>query len=241
MGMTKRDIFFSLIFHFGILLSLTLLNPFNVLSRPDFESVGVNIISMPPLGNPDLIKGDQMPEVKIPEAIVEEEAAIPIAMPESRNTPKPVDKPKPKQEKAKPKPKEDPGYTGKPKTGDKSQQGSDATDASDQLGPGSKFGSLNVDNPSFNFPTYFTGAFIKIERNWTNPVRANKELSCKVHFFILRTGTIMDPTLAKSSGVEAYDRACMRALQSSNPLPPLPSEFQDDIIGITLEFPYVPR
>ncbi|MCK5125072.1 MAG: TonB C-terminal domain-containing protein [candidate division Zixibacteria bacterium] len=238
MEMTKRDILFSLVFHVGILLTLTLLNPFNVISRPSFESVSLNIIEIP-LGNPDLIPEKVMPKIEIPEAMAEEEASIPIATPESRETPKEVDKPK---EEPKPEPRKDLGYQEQPKTSDKTQQGSaDGTDVSDQLRPGSVFGSATVDNASFNYPSYFDRASMKIQRNWTNPVRSNRELSCKIYFLILRSGTIMDPVVKTSSGVEAFDRACMRALQTSNPMPPLPSEFQDDIIGITLEFPYLPR
>ncbi|MEZ5358634.1 MAG: energy transducer TonB [Candidatus Zixiibacteriota bacterium] len=241
MEITKRDIFFSLLFHIGLLASLTLLNPFKVVHQ-DFESIGLNIIEMPPLGNPELIQGAETPEIVIPEALEPEEEAIPLETPESREIKKEVEKPKEQPKpKPQPKPKEDQGYTGQPKTGDKSQAGTDGTDVSDQLGPGSKFGKVGVDNANFNFPSYFMLAFTKIERNWTNPVNANQPLSCKIHFMILRTGTIVDPTVKTSSGVEAYDRACMRALQISTPLPPLPSEFQDDIIGITLEFPYEPR
>lgn len=243
MEITKRDIFYSLLFHAGLLAMLTLLNPFNVMSRPDFESIGVNIIEMPPLGNPELIQGAQTPEIVIPEAIEPEEEAIPLETPESRDIPKEIEKPKPKPKEQTPKPipKEDPGYQGQPKIGDKSQAGTDGTDVSDQLGPGSKFGQVGVDNASFNYPSYFMRAFSKIERNWVNPVNANQALSCKIHFLILRTGTIVEPRVKTSSGVDAYDRACMRALQTSTPLPPLPSDFQDDIIGITLEFPYEPR
>lgn len=242
MEITKRDIFFSLLFHVGLLISLTLLNPFKVVHQ-DFDSVGVNIIEIPPLGNPDLIKGAETPKITIPEAIEPEEEAIPLETPESREMRKEVEKQKVDTPKPKPikKPDKNQGYQGQPKAGDKTQQGTDGTDVSDQLGPGSKFGKVGVDNANFNYPSYFLRAFSKIERNWTNPVNANQPLSCKIHFLILRTGTIMEPTVKTSSGVEAYDRACMRALQMSTPLPPLPTDFQDDIIGITLEFPYEPR
>ncbi len=241
MEITKRDIFFSLFFHVGLLLILTLLNPFNVLNRPDFDSIGVNIIEMPPLGSPDLVIPEKVPEVVIPEALEVEEAAIPLETPESREEPKEIEQTQEEpKELPKPQPKEDKGYQGQTKTADKNQTGTDGTDVSDQLGPGSKLGSIRVDNASFNDPTYYRRAGNKIERNWVNPVNANQKLSCEIHFLILRTGTIIDPTVTKTSGIDAYDRACMRALQTSTPLPPLPSEFQDDIIGITLEFPYDP-
>jgi len=234
MGITARDLFYSSLLHLAFLMALVFLNPFKVISR-NLETIAVNIISMPPLGDPALIKA-QMPEVSIPEAIVQEEVAIPIATPESRTKPLPVEEKQPQPETPK-KENRDTGYPGDRKTGDKTEAGADV---SGQLGPGSPFGSAQVDNADFNYPTYFIHAFGKIERNWSNPVRANQSLSCFIHFSVLRSGTILDPVITKSSGVEAYDRACLRALQASDPLPPLPSEFLDDIIGITLEFPHIP-
>ena len=139
----------------------------------------------------------------------------------------------------KPKPKKDQGYTSKSKEGETTQEG--GTDISDQLGPGTKFGSAAVDNSNFNYPYYFVQSFGKIGRNWSNPVAANQPLSCIIYFQIIRSGTVLDPEVEKSSGVTAFDRACLRAVHASSPLPPLPPDFRDDIIGIHLEFPYKPR
>jgi protein TonB len=234
MGITSRDFVYSVFLHLGLLLTITMLNPFSIGGRPDFDSVAVNIITMPPLGNPELIKGE-MPEISIPQATVEDEAVIPIAKPESKTELKQVEK---KKETPKPKPKKDTGYQGDASKAEKKQAG--GTDVSDQLGAGTKFGSVAVDNASFKYPYYFVQAFSKIQRNWSNPVAANQPLSCIIYFKIIRSGTVLDPQIEKSSGVEAYDRACMRALQASSPLPPLPTDFSDDIIGIHLEFPYQP-
>jgi TonB family protein len=234
MGITSRDFVYSVILHFGLLLTITMLNPFSIGRQPDFDSVAVNIITMPPLGNPDLIKG-AMPEVSIPQATVEDEAVIPISKPESKTELKPVEK---KKETPKPKPEKDTGYKGDASKAKKTEAG--GADVSDQLGAGTKFGSVAVDNANFQYPYYFVQAFSKIQRNWSNPVAANQPLSCIIYFKIIRSGTVLDPQIEKSSGVEAYDRACMRALQASSPLPPLPTDFRDDIIGIHLEFPYQP-
>jgi len=214
---------------------ITMLNPFSIRGRTDFDSVAVNIITLPPLGNPDLIKGS-MPEISIPQATVDEEAVIPISDPESKTDLKPVKK---KEEtKPKPKPKEDQGYKGDAKKSDASKAG--GTDVSDQLGAGTKFGSVAVDNANFQYPYYFVQAFGKIQRNWSNPVAANQPLSCIIYFKIIRSGSVLDPQIEISSGVAAYDRACLRAVQASDPLPQLPTDFSDDIIGIHLEFPYQP-
>lgn len=240
-AISKRDLFYSIILHGGLILMVTMMNPFVVHPSHDLESIGVNIISLPPLGNPDLIQGGKMPEVSIPQALVEDEVAIPISPPESKKEVKKVadkPKPKPKETKPKPKPEKDPGYQGLAQKADKTQKG--GADISDKIGPGSKFGAAAVDNASFDYPYYFVQAFGKIERNWSNPVGANQPLSCIVYFKIIRSGTIMDPVVETSSGVPAYDRACLRAVVSSSPLPQLPTDFRDDIIGIYLEFPYKP-
>ena len=217
---------------------VTMLNPFVVRPSRDFESIGVNIISLPPLGNPDLVEGGKMPEIAIPQAMVEEEVAIPISTPESKRDLKKVEKqPKPEETKHTSRPK-DPGYQGLAQKGDTAQKG--GTDITDKIGPGSKFGTVMIDNANFDYPYYFVQAFAKIARNVSNPVAANQPLSCVIYFKIIRSGTIMDPVVATSSGIPAFDRACLRAVIASSPLPQLPTDFPDDIIGIYLEFPYQP-
>lgn len=243
MDLTSRDYIFSLILHVGFLVIIALMNPFKIKTHQDFESIAVNVISMPPLGNPELIK-TEMPEIAIPTAIVEDDVAIPISDPESKTEKLEIEKPvvKPKAEKPKPEPKKekkDTGYQSNTKTGESSQQG--GTDITDQLGAGSIFGSVEIDNPNFNYPYYYIQAFGKIERNWSNPVASNQPISCVVYFQIMRTGTILETRIETTSGLEVYDRACLRALQASAPLPPLPANFSEDIIGIYLEFLHEPR
>lgn len=238
MEITSRDIFYSIFLHVGLLLLIVMFNPFSVTMQRDFDAATVNIITMPPLGEP--IDIAEAPEIAIPTATFEEEASIPISKPEAKTEKKPIkENPKP-EKKPEPKPEKprDTGYQGLAQEGDKNQAG--GTDVSDQVGPGSKFGSVAVDNADFQYPYYFVQAFGKIQRNWTNPVASNQPLSCIVYFQILRTGSILDPKIEKSSGLPAYDRACLRALQLSSPLPQLPSDFGSDIIGIYLEFPYKP-
>jgi len=235
MGITSRDLVYSIMLHVGLLLMITMLNPFSIRGRSDFDSVAVNIISFPPLGNPELIKSS-MPEISIPQATYEEEAVIPISKPESKTELKPIVKKT--ETKPKPKPQKDPGYQGDAKKGEATKAG--GADVSDQLGAGTKFGSVAVDNANFQYPYYFIQAFGKIQRSWSNPVAANQPLSCVIYFKIIRSGTVLDPEIEKSSGVAAYDRACLRAVQASSPLPQLPTDFRDDIIGIHLEFPYQP-
>ena len=228
MEVSSRDIAYSVLLHFSLIMLVTLVNPFSIHIRRDFESVAVSIISLPPAGDPALLKGNlQTPA----QAKAKEEVAVPIAKAETKPAAK-------KPDKAKSKPAKDEGYKGQAEKSDKTQGG--GTDVSDQIGPGTKFGSVAVDNASFSYPYYFVQALNKIQTNWSNPVAANQPMSCVVYFKIIRSGTVLDPAVEKTSGVPAYDRACLRAIQASSPLPPLPVDFGDDIIGIYLEFPYQP-
>ena len=86
-----------------------------------------------------------------------EEIATPIATPESRQEAFEIEKKA--EEPPKPKPKKDTGYKGLVQKGDKDQDG--GTDVSGHLGPGTKFGSVSVDNANFNYPYYFIQASAK--------------------------------------------------------------------------------
>lgn len=227
-----RDIFYSIILHLGLLMTITFLKPFTVRTHRDFDAITVNVISLPPKGDLDLLKGKEL-QAQVPQALKKDEQAVPLATPESKAKAKKAEK---KEKQAKP--KKDTQYKGNAALSDKSQTG--GTDVSDQLGPGSPFGTVSIDNANFNYPIYFVQAFSEIQRNWSNPVAANTPLSCVIYFQVIRSGTVLDPVIEKSSNILAFDRACLRAVQASDPLPPLPSDFSDDIIGIHLEFPYQP-
>ena len=44
--------------------------------------------------------------------------------------------------------------------------------------------------------------------------------------------------IKQSSGIDAVDRDCIAAIERSAPFPPLPREFRDEIIGITVPIKY---
>jgi len=181
--------------------------------------------------------------VAVPEPIVEEPAEIPISDPAT------VDEvPVEKKPETKPpvEPKEDP----EPPTESSSQERTpDASQGSDGNtkeiegagGTGSPFAGATVDNASFDYPYWFTQAFNKIRTNWQNPVAYDGSLICAVYFQVIRSGRVIDLRIESSSGIEAFDQACLAAVNRSKPFPPLPREFSDEIIGLTLPFKYNPR
>ncbi|MCK4460380.1 MAG: TonB family protein, partial [candidate division Zixibacteria bacterium] len=104
----------------------------------------------------------------------------------------------------------------------------------------SPFAGATIDNASFDYPYWFTQAFNKIRRNWRNPVAADGVIICAVYFEVIKSGKVIVIRIENSSGIPRFDDACYAAVQRAAPFPPLPRQFADEIIGITLPFKYRP-
>lgn len=92
-----------------------------------------------------------------------------------------------------------------------------------------------------NFPfTYYLQIIIdRVSSNWFTSLvdpglRGNFQTT--VFFKILRTGRISGLKIEESSGVRSLDLSALRAIQSAEPFPPLPREYEDDYLGIHLIF-----
>lgn len=107
-------------------------------------------------------------------------------------------------------------------------------------GAGSPFQGATIDNARFNYPYWFTQAFNKIRSNWRNPVSADAPIVCLVYFQVIKSGRVIETRIEESSGIPAFDKACLTAIERSAPFPPLPRDFADEIIGMTLPFQYKP-
>ena len=112
---------------------------------------------------------------------------------------------------------------------------------SDATATGSPFAGATVDNLSFDYPYWFEQAFTKIQSNWINTVEADGEIVCVIYFQVIKSGRLMEARVETESGIESFDQGCLGAIYKSAPFPPLPSEFADEVIGITLPFKYAPR
>jgi TonB family protein len=228
----RQDLLYSFLLHFIVIIAMVISTPFKPKVRTNFgEVITVNLTAMPMISTPQAI--EPMP---IPTPIVVDEPVTPVMEVASINKAAAIDKPKPKKK------KEDKPYRPKAETGQTDRTGAEEgqKDVSENLNSGSRFGGASVDNASFNYPYWFTQAFIKIERNWSNPVYANQALSCTIYFQVISSGRIIKVEIEESSGIDAYDRACERAVNLSQPLPPLPENYTDEILGIHLIFPYAP-
>jgi len=225
----RQDLLFSLLLHVVLIAAMVITAPFKPQYKPNLgDIIKVNLASLPP----SFSRGAAKPAA-IPRATTTEKKATPLP---NKAKAKPTDKTKPtKTDNKKQKPALDRGIEDIPGTD------TGTKDVSENLSPGSIFGSAAIDNSSFDYPYWFVQAFSKIERNWSNPVYANQALTCIVYFQVIRSGRIIKIEIEQTSGIDTFDRACEQAIKTSEPLPPLPSEFADEIIGIHLEFPYVPQ
>jgi TonB family protein len=167
----------------------------------------------------------------MPKAVKAEEP--PISMPDAKS--------KPIAAKPKPKPKEKPKRVRDLTAKEEAEQMA-AEEGKSEIGQtaGSPFAGATVDNASFDYPYWFTQAFYKIQTNWHNPVDADGPMVCLVYFQVLKSGRVVEARVDKSSGIPAFDQACVTAIDRSSPFPPFPKEFGDEILGITIPFKYQP-
>lgn len=96
-------------------------------------------------------------------------------------------------------------------------------------------GGFKIDQADFNYPVYIERLVLIIGLNWFKPTQA-VTTNPVVHFQILRDGTITDARLVVSSGLAFVDRAALRAVIASSPLPPLPAEYPGPHLGIQVVF-----
>lgn len=77
-----------------------------------------------------------------------------------------------------------------------------------------------------------------IRSNWKFPSRIDPSAQSVVFFQIARDGGIIRLVVEKRSNDMAFDRSTYEAVRSSNPFPPLPSNFTNDRLGVHLTFTY---
>ncbi len=92
-----------------------------------------------------------------------------------------------------------------------------------------------------NFPyTYYLQAITdRISANWFTSLvdpGVRGDFQTVVYFKITRSGQTTDISVKESSGVESLDLSALRAVQRSTPFPPLPSDYDQDYLGIFLIF-----
>jgi TonB family protein len=95
-------------------------------------------------------------------------------------------------------------------------------------------GGAQFDQADFRYGYYIEAIQIALSTNWFKPT-ANIPVPPKVHFRILRDGTVGDPEIVRSSGLPFVDRAAVRAVLAST-FPPLPADWAGPHVGLTVTF-----
>lgn len=220
----------SLLLHLIIIAATMVIAPFEIKKNyPYDEVIRVSLTSLPQRQLPP-VQPQAIPPTPIPEALTDVLPEIPIDAPST------VKKAATLTKKKKPKKKKQPAPQKTVSPATNQTEKTEQTIETPATGSGSPFQGATIDNASFNYPYWFTQAFNKIAGNWRNPVMYDGTLVCVVYFQVLRSGRVIDLKVVEPSGIPAFDRACLQAIERSAPFPPLPREFRDEIIGITVPF-----
>jgi len=110
-----------------------------------------------------------------------------------------------------------------------------ATSGPAGVGGNAGIGSLKLEQTDFKYPVYIERMVAIISVNWFKP-QQNVQTNPVVRFQIERDGTITDVRLVTSSGLPFVDRAALRAVMVSSPLPPLPADYGGPHLGVQAPF-----
>jgi protein TonB len=202
-------------------------SPFDHRKKMDFgEVIKVSLKSMS-----DIQKSAPEPApLVIPQPKLSDDAVeIPLEDPRTVKTKKEIEKPeeKPKPEAEK---KEEPPSTTQSTEPQEKEIDTKSTDV------GQMFAGATVHSTNFDYPYWYDQAFSKIKSNMRNTVSSDSPLICKVYFEVIQSGRLISVKVAESSGIPQFDDACVSAIERSAPFPPLPRNFREEILGISLPF-----
>jgi protein TonB len=96
-------------------------------------------------------------------------------------------------------------------------------------------GVTGLDGGDFPYTIYIDRMKSLVGSHWFRPP-VTTELVTVVYFAVERDGRIRDPKTEVPSGNGAFDRAALRAVLESSPLPPLPFGYNGTYLGVHLTF-----
>lgn len=105
--------------------------------------------------------------------------------------------------------------------------------------PKPSVGGIQIDSPNFNFDYYLAMLQMKIQQNWNVPnglPASEQGVIATVKFTIRRDGSIVRVGVEESSGLRFFDQSAVRAVMNSNPAPPLPRAYDEDQLGVHVNF-----
>lgn len=98
---------------------------------------------------------------------------------------------------------------------------------------------IALDTIDFPYQWYLNAVRLKIDNKWSRldiQLISGEIKKTIIKFKILRNGKIDDVKIEKSSGYPIFDNTALKAILSSNPLPPLPKEFLEEYLSIHFHF-----
>lgn len=96
-------------------------------------------------------------------------------------------------------------------------------------------GVASIEGGDFPYTMYLTNMNRLIGTHWFRP-QITGDLTTSISFTIHRDGSITDAKIEQSSGNGTADRAALRAVLESSPLPPLPFGYNGTYLGVHLIF-----
>ena len=97
--------------------------------------------------------------------------------------------------------------------------------------------TIQFDTKGVEFGPWLKRFVAQVRSNWMIPQGAMTEkghvvVTCRVR----KDGTIVDVSLAEPSSVNVFNLSARNALATSSPTIPLPSEFPDESLSLTMTF-----
>jgi TonB family protein len=254
----KRALIVSISFHIALFI-IILLSPYFPTSQKKGMIHYVNVISFP--GGGGSSGGGARTEEKLTEtAVPQRETLRDLTTPQKlqQESPSTLRHPveKPKREKAPPPEKKaviqkaqkspESGAAKTTEVGDSETGIGAGTGVRIGLGGGPGGGggvgselSSQIGLSNFPYTYYLQMIHGKISGNWyTSQVSpgVTGEFHTTVYFKIFRNGEISSLEIRERSGIRSLDLSALRAIQSSAPFPPLPSDYEEEFLGIHLIF-----
>jgi protein TonB len=96
-------------------------------------------------------------------------------------------------------------------------------------------GVVGLEGADFPYTIYIDRMKTLIGSHWFRP-QVGAGPTTTVRFTIDRDGTIRDAKIESESGNATFDRAALRAVLESSPLPPLPFAYSGTYLGVHLNF-----
>lgn len=109
------------------------------------------------------------------------------------------------------------------------------------MGAAGLSGDATVDAANFEFSYYLVLVRNRIASNWSPPsgmAAGGAPVRSVVYFRIERDGSLSGVRMEAPSAAEFFDRSSLRAVQLSDPMPPLPEGFKGGSLGVHFGFEY---